>query len=423
MARMSPDVRRQWWTPATAHVLSLAVGLGVILVLARDQWFFGDDWAILAPSLDGAAMQPHVGHWNLIPALVFPALRDLVGVGSYVPFLLLAVAAHLTVVHLSWRVLRRVGVDAWLATVLAAMLLLLGGGAENILWAFQFGFIGAIALGLGTVIALDRPRPVLWVVVALSVLAPMFSGTAIPFLAAAGVLGWIRRGFWRTALLLAPAAAVYLTWYLLVARGYPASGQGVQGIADLAPALLYGAAMVAGGLGRALPFIGLGVIPAVAVVVWIVLTVRGHRVRTVVAPAVALAAGALVFVGLTAFSRVGNGLSSAAAERYAYATIVLLLPVIGLLLHAVVQRRPRLRWSVLGLVLALVATNAVTLGFEAREQAQREAASRARIAEALDVLRSDSTDAGALTAPADPQWAPDLSGADLVRLAEKGLRP
>src|ERR1700709_1529198 len=117
------------WNPRSAHYWSLGLGLAIILVIARNQWFFGDDWAILAPHLDGAVMQPHVGHWNLIPALVFPALRNLVGLGSYLPFLLLALLAHLAVAHLLWRILNRVGVPAWGATIVGLLVVLLGAGA------------------------------------------------------------------------------------------------------------------------------------------------------------------------------------------------------------------------------------------------------------------------------------------------------
>ena len=109
------------WNPRSVHYASLAVALVLILVIGRDQWFFGDDWAILAHRLDGNAMLPHVGHWNLGPALVFPALRNWLGLESYLPFLALAVAAHLTVAHLSWRVMGRVGVVPWLATLLSAL--------------------------------------------------------------------------------------------------------------------------------------------------------------------------------------------------------------------------------------------------------------------------------------------------------------
>src|SRR6185312_8041334 len=124
--------------PSVFHYVSLFLGFLVILWIGRSQWFFGDDWAILAPHLDGAIMLPHVGHWNLIPAVAFQGVRDWLGLGSYLPFLALAVLAHLAVAHLGWRILLRVGTHPWVATLLSILVMLFGGGSENILWAFQF---------------------------------------------------------------------------------------------------------------------------------------------------------------------------------------------------------------------------------------------------------------------------------------------
>ncbi|MCU1580896.1 MAG: hypothetical protein JWO01_284, partial [Microbacteriaceae bacterium] len=150
------------WNPRVVHYAALAVSFGLILWLGRDQWFFGDDWAILVPRLDGAVMLPHVGHWNLVPALLFQWMRDLVGLGSYLPFLALAVVAHLVLCHLLWRILRRVGVEPWIATMLSILMMLFGGGAENIFWAFQVGFMGAVAIGLAVVLLFDRQRMTVW---------------------------------------------------------------------------------------------------------------------------------------------------------------------------------------------------------------------------------------------------------------------
>jgi hypothetical protein len=410
------------WNPRVAHYGSLIVGLAIILVIARDQWFFGDDWAILAPHLDAAVMQPHVGHWNLIPALVFPALRNLIGLGSYLPYLLLALAAHLTVAHLLWRILNRVGVPAWGATIVGFLVVLLGAGAENILWAFQFGFMGAVAIGLAIVLLLDREKlgPVRVVaVIVLAILAPMFSGTFIPLLAAAAIVGLVRRGFLRTVVLFLPAAAIYITWYLTYALHDPNTPQGVHTPAGAAFALVYAGAMLAGGLGRALPWIGLGILPAVAVAVWFVVTVRnGFRGPALVA--YALASGAVVFVLLTAYARSGFGLSAAAAQRYAYVTIVLLLPGLSLLVARLV--RGRRRWTVLAtvLALALVVFNAGTLEVSGEVQAAREQASHRRIDadyRAVTVAHPSTT---VLKAPADPKWAPDLLGSDVRQLARWG---
>ncbi|HEY5229664.1 MAG TPA: hypothetical protein VIJ11_02080 [Galbitalea sp.] len=414
------------WNPRVAHYGSLVVGLAIILVIARDQWFFGDDWAILAPHLDGAVMQPHVGHWNLIPAIAFQSLRNLVGLGSYLPYLALALLAHLAVAHLSWRILNRVGVPAWGATIVGFLIVLLGAGAENILWAFQFGFMGAVAVGLGLVLLLDRDRLGAGRVVAvivLAILAPMFSGTFIPLLAAAAIVGIVRRGILRTTVLFLPAAAIYVTWYVSYALHDPATPQGVHTVAGAAFALVYAGAMLAGGLGRALPYIGLGFVPALAVIVWFVVTVR-RGIRGPALAAYALACGAVVFVILTAYARSGFGLSAAAAQRYAYVTIVLLLPGLSLLVARLV--RGRKRWTIAATVLALllVVFNAGTLEVSGEVQAAREQASRLRIDSDYRVVSVAHPRRVVLDAPADPKWAPDLTGGDLRQLAAWGqFRP
>lgn len=414
------------WNSRVAHYVSLPLSLIVILVVARNQWFFGDDWSILAPRLDGNVFQPHVGHWNLVPALVFPALRDLVGLTSYTPFLLLALLVHLAVAHLLWRIMNRVGVPPWGATVASLLVMLLGAGAENILWAFQFGFMGAIAVGLCVVILMDSTslRGVrVTLIVVLALLAPMFSGTAIPVLAAAAVVGLVRHGLLRTVLLLLPTAISYLTWYLIfVINGAGAAG-GVSSAGGVLFALVYAGAMVAGGLGRALPYIALGIVPAITVVVWFVLTVR-RGIRGPGLSAYALCIGALVFVLLTAYARSDEGLSSAAAQRYAYVVIVLLLPALCLLVARMVARRRR--WAVATMVLlgCLVAFNLGTLEVSGEQQSGREAASRARVdATYREVARGGATPAE-LSSPADPKWAPDLLGSDLRQLARWGqFRP
>jgi hypothetical protein len=250
----------------------------------------------------------------------------------------------------------------------------------------------------------------------------MFSGTAIPLLAAGAVLGWRRHGFLRTALPLLPAAVVYLSWYLLVARPANQTSQGFTGIADLGRAVLYAGAMVAGGLGRALPLVWPGVVPAIAVLVWVVVALR-RRPRDGSVIALALAAGCLVFVVLTTYSRVANGLSSAAAQRYAYLTITLLLPAMALILTWLASRSRRAFWISTCSVLVLVGYNAVVLAAEAAFQANREAGSQERIEHSLDALLDDPHDKALLDAPADPQWAPDLRGRDLLLLHEAGELP
>jgi hypothetical protein len=410
------------WNPRLAHYVSLPVSLIVILIIARDQWFFGDDWAILAPRLDASLFQPHVGHWDLIPALIFPALRNLIGLGSYTPFLMLAVVVHLAVAHLSWRILNRIGVAPWAATLASLLIMVLGAGAENILWAFQFGFMGAIAVGLVVVLLFDSPTLSVGRIVAivvLSTIAPMFSGTAIPVLAAAAVVGIVRHGILRTALLFVPTAASYLTWYVIFVLHGAGAPKAVSTLPQALFALEYSAAMIAGGLGRALPWVGLGVIPAIAVVVWFVVTVR-RGIRGKRLPAYALAIGAVIFIALTAYVRSSGGLSAAAAQRYAYVIIVLLLPSLSLLVSELVAGRPRLPAIAMVILAALVLFNLGTLEVSGEQQASREATSKSRIDAAYNEIVTHHPTHVELISPADPQWAPDLLGSDIRTLARWG---
>lgn len=325
--------------PLPVHLASLLVGFGVLVTLGRDQWFSFDDWAILHPGMDAAAwFAGHQGHWNTAATLVFQVMRATVGLHSYLPYLIVAFLAHLAVVHLIWRVMMRAGVRPWLATGLAATVILFGAAAENLLWAFQLGFVGAIAIGLVVLLVVDRERlgPG-WatLVVVLSIASLTFSGTALPMIAAAFVLSCIRRG-WRLSLLLfAPAGVVYLAWYLLFSGGTPES-LAPQGIEIVTNAPAFFAAMFAAGYGQFVGVLVLGPLVAIALAVWLVKRFRHWRGPEAVAYALLL--GSAVFAVLTAASRSGGELTAAGAQRYVYVIVALALPTMGLALGWVAAR-------------------------------------------------------------------------------------
>ncbi len=208
--------------PTTWHLLSLIASAALLVVLARSQWFYFDEWAFLVPDNGSSLFAPHVGHWSTSPILITHALRAVFGVNTYWPYILLALAIHLALCHLVWRLSLRAGVNPWIATALSFMLMVLGAGAENILWAFQIGFMGAMLLGLIVIALVDRPqlsRRAFIAVIVLSVWSLTFSGTAIPMLLAAGLVSLARRGVRTTIILFSPAAVVYLAWYAIFMRG------------------------------------------------------------------------------------------------------------------------------------------------------------------------------------------------------------
>jgi hypothetical protein len=213
----------------------------------------------------------------------------------------------------------------------------------------------------------------------------------------------------------------YLSWFFLVAVEHPTGVGGISSIRDLPHVALYAAWMFCAGLGGALPWVGLGAIPLLAVVVWFFGTVRRGMAHA--APAYALVIGSIVFAALTTFSRVGFGLGGASAQRYAYVILVLLLPAIGILLSRVANRRMALFATTMVVLAGLIAFNSTTLVIAAGAQAKIEQASKARVLGALgtEVLHPEETQL--LSVPPDAKWSPDALGSDLLELHHDGELP
>ncbi|HVF13751.1 MAG TPA: hypothetical protein VM942_04080, partial [Acidimicrobiales bacterium] len=210
---------------AIGHALSLVAGLVVLLVVNRNQWFAGDEWDFLARrGLHGAEaglFEPHNEHWSTGPILVYRALYSLVGLRSYLPYIAVLVLVHLALAHLLWRIMRRVGVDPWVSTALAAVFAVLGAGTENLVWAFQIGFVGSVLLGMVVILLVDHDGPfdrrdhVAWLV---SVVALTFSGISVTMVVIAGLTVLLRRGWAQAAKTVVVPAAVYLLWLMVAGR-------------------------------------------------------------------------------------------------------------------------------------------------------------------------------------------------------------
>lgn len=416
---MTP-VLRALRSPRAWHYAGLVGALVVILVLGRSQWFYYDEWTLLVPRGPEALIAPHVGHWSAAPTIITWALRAIVGLHIYWPYLLLAVVVHLAIVHVLWRIMLRIGVHPWIATALGVLASLLGAGAENIFWEFQVGFMGGILTGLLVLQLLGAERwstgrAVLATVLALA--AVTFSGTAIPVLVAAGIVGLRRRGPLRTLLALGPAAIVYVAWYLTSgARGATASWsvQGPTGILVDVPR--YIGHMFADGLGTLFPIAGFGVVVCAALVVALVLL--GRRAWGPTLPAFALFAAALVQAGLTGYSRVGLGFAAASSERYVYAIVLLILPFCGLALSVLARDR---RWAVaavVGLLVLLTGYNTGLLARAAQQQGTLETATRDRLYAVLDLASRPGAAYDTSIEPAP--YAPGVSIDDLLELERLG---
>lgn len=188
------------------------LGLTSKISFVTDEW----DLLLLRPGWgSGQLMDPFHEHTVIAPALIYKVFQPVFGMDSARPYQLAATATFLLSAVLFFSFVRR-RVGDWMALIMTALILFLGAAFEDLLWAFQIGYFGSLAAGLGALIALDRDdRRGDIRASALLVVSVCFSSLGIPFIAAA-VAEWLlnprdrRRRFW------VPGAAIgfFAFWWL-----------------------------------------------------------------------------------------------------------------------------------------------------------------------------------------------------------------
>ncbi len=336
-------------------VLAL-LAIPVILLAGSDQWFYLDEFALVAdegmPDLT-AALDDHNGHWVTLPRLWYYAAYSVVGLKSYLPYQVLVVLTHVTVVLLSYLVSRRAGVGGWMAAAVAAALLLLGSGSMNLVYGLQISLNGSLLFGLTQLLLADHDGPVDrrdWFGLAAALIGLTTSAVMVPMLLGIGVAVLFRRG-WRVAAFHAGIPlGLFLIWYLRVTdsptRVGGAVGETARFFIELAVA----------------PFFGLGqhAVTGVLLVGVVLFAIVGlvkdfwtTRDRPPLTLPAALVVAWLAFCVATTLNRTGAVLpTDPSAERYIHVGAVLLSPLIALGAWRLSQIRPALGWAMI-VVLAL----------------------------------------------------------------------
>jgi hypothetical protein len=347
-AQSSPS--RSAWVPDVVFGAVCIVAVGVLLTIGVEQWFFLDEWDFLSDrtawSVDDL-LRPHNEHWSTIPILVYRGLFRAFGLGTYVPYRAVTVLLHVVCAVLMRMLLRRLGVGPWLSIVVVVPWIFFGAGWQNIVWGFQIGWNGSLALAVAQLLLADHDggrgrRDVAGLLAGLAAL--MCSGIAAPLIASVALCLWLKRG-WRVALLhAAPLAAVQVLW---------SAGYGDATFLD------------ATNPSDILRFVGRGLVGTVDAFAWfdgvglalvaMVVTGLWLRWRATAPPdrkvafaiPVGLALGAPGYLLLISLGRAGFGLVTATSSRYLHITSYLLLPVVGVaaaeLLRRARERPPAIR--------------------------------------------------------------------------------
>ncbi|WP_158604402.1 ABC transporter permease family protein [Nocardioides mangrovicus] len=392
--------------------------------LVRRLWFWYDDWSFLLKrhlSHDTwwNLFHPHNEHWSTIPVVLWRAMFTLFGF-DYLPYALMPISAHLVTCLVLFVVLRRTGAGPGPAVATMALLLFLGAGSTTIFWAFQIGFLGAVALGFGALAMIadsaptGRRRALVWAMLSASL---MCAGVGISMVAFAAFFSLMRHGL-RSALLVASApTAAYVVWYAAIGH-VGNSGQYANPML-MVPAILIGLAVLWEHIVM-VPHTGLLVFVLFCVVAW-----RGRRHPRLRMLAVAGLAALLVNLILITLTRAVDGFVFAAvADRYAYVGILLTLPAFA---YTTQLAWERIREQMLGLRLLGLALVAVLIvpgawmqyGYTAK-QVVLEAGFKQRIAAARAMLADGEP---LVSRQVDPLVAPDLTTGFLRDPAITGRLP
>ena len=368
---------------AGATVAALA-----ILLLARNFNFYFDEWDFILAAPDGTwlgILQPHNEHPVMIPKLIYAALLNTIGLRAYWPYMAVLLALHATNAILLFELVRRRSGDL-IAMAAAALMLVLGAGWENILWAFQMTFVGSVACGLGALLTLQRMsgRRGLGAVVALTTASILFSGIGLFFAIAVAAQMALEKQRRRDLVWLAPVAIALAVWYIALGRtGVPTNPPPSVMNLTIAPVyVLWGLGAAAAALiGEGGWWGAVALVLALAAIGW----TWGRRGPD--AFALAIAAAALSLYGVTALTRGQFGYDQAASGRYIYEGAIFWL----LLLSDAAAALPwRGTWRpALAACVFLACFNSAALLFEygtaKTVQMQREGADL----QALDSLRGD----------------------------------
>jgi hypothetical protein len=244
--------------------------------------------------------------------------------------------------------MRRAGVDPWLATVGAGLLALFGAGNENIVWAFQIGFTGALALGLTQLLLADHEGPLGWhdgLGLLAGAGALICSGVGVPMVGVVGLAMLLHRRWWSAVFHTVPLGVLFTAWWLAYGRaGYQTPEPTTREVLEFVAS---GLSVGWNAMGQQ---VGGGILLVVMLVSGLLLAWSHKPDGCRLAVPVALLAGSVVFLTVTALGRAwGAGGDAARASRYMYLIAALSLPAVALAATILAAR-----WRVLAPICAAV---------------------------------------------------------------------
>jgi hypothetical protein len=360
---------------AITFALVVVVALVILPVWGRSRWFYEFEWEVLRRTHGdfGHLLRPFGADWNwmTLPILVWRVLWWCFGLRTYLPYLIVCVAVHLTVAVLLRVVMRRAGVSPWISTILASGFVFFGSGVQNIFLAGQINFTGAVAFGLAHLLLADHDGPLDrrdWLGLAAGLASLMCFGLSVALVAAVGFAVLMRRGLRLALFHTVPLGVIYLVWWLTIARNTSDVQAHVPYTSSLGSIAVFVAKIVAATYSDIGYFRGVGLVIGGMTVFGLVVAWRGTGWTDLRGPAaapVSLLVGALIFFVMTAVGRGSLSPVTPSTSRYVYVGAALVIPTLGIAADKLVQRGRWLAPIVVSLLIVGIAGNVLPLATDA----------------------------------------------------------
>ena len=212
--------RRQFY--GSVSVVAL-VSFVLSLLINRNTWFLGDDFAMLTnryfAAADGdwsqALLLPHNDHLLVIPVLVFIGLGKMFGLDNHLVYMLPAIFMHIAILFAVGIILKKRCASTLTALSAVCCVAFMSAGYEVLMMATNMAHVAPIFLGLYQLILVDHDGDIAKrdiVAATLGVIAVLCAGTSIPLIVMIALFLVLQRQFKRAALVAAPPAMLWLMW-------------------------------------------------------------------------------------------------------------------------------------------------------------------------------------------------------------------